>query len=792
MFKQNEYIVTLKVDTNFSTNCARDNWCFKQMYDREYIAPYIDLSESTGNSNGNLQFDKSKELKDWRYATPEEIAEYDKLGKPFDVTTLKPKELSKEELLEEAKRRYPVGTYFKSPDDGYKIREVKPYNIGSDITWYWSEEPKGPVIRSLSSLFCQDVEGKPTCSNPHVYKDGKWAEIVSKPESVEKMEEPKFIVGKWYKRTTEPTSDAFVLYIKCSSTDPIKDCEHITFGGKHNVTVTQGRGYKQWKVLEDLSEIQQYLPEGHSDKFPVSKELTSLPEKWCIRDCVEVSDWASKKYDIGSVVGRNFFHFVSDKSYFFDSPIKLGYTEITLDQFKKWVLKESSEVSLVGRYLRYIGTSKKSPMYGDFFRIDSMESEGLFRLRDNEPNCNWRPEKVINGTSKSFELMPEGFTPPLTAPIPPLPSSQIPEYVECIQKDTLVEVGITYKVTETGGSINGNPTCIINGMRYFQSYFKPSTKEAYEAQQKPQTMVQKWAVGTYVVFLKNYGDNPKGTVDRIGKDFGETIQAATKYIFHDSSSLCNMNKNTEVKWFATQQEAEEFAKTLREPEPVKPSVELKWTPQVGEWAIRTVDNGGIHKIGRVFQISGIDSYEGLTEGHDGISHCLSSVRKALPHEIPSEQTSVKVDTGKKMDSAKTKTSIPESPTFKVGDRVRIVKKAQSPQCMWIRAMDACIGEEGIIEYTTSNGNHSVKGWTYLAESLELVGAEYPVISQRGRTLPGIFMDESGLGMQVDAPYLDLGIQFSEKTTVVPYKPQPSPKVDTALPMISFVTPPREI
>jgi hypothetical protein len=162
------------------------------------------------------------------------------------------------------------------------------------------------------------------------------------------------------------------------------------------------------------------------------KELTSLPEKWCIAVTEEsyfvLSEWRDAG-GLGNVSGYCLSYYQNSKGWWVESKSPSEwpeYTEITFDQFKKWALKESSEVSLVGRYLRYIGTSKGIPMYGDFFRIDSMESEGLFRLRDNEPNCNWKPEEVINGTCKSFELMPEGFTPPLTASIPPLSSSEIP------------------------------------------------------------------------------------------------------------------------------------------------------------------------------------------------------------------------------------------------------------------------------------------------------------------------------------------------------------------------------
>lgn len=88
MFKKGDYIVTLKVSTNAS-RCGKDNYCFKQREDNRSIHPEIDLGGSKHNGNNTLSFDKQYKLEDWRYATKEEIAEYDRLDKPFDVTTLK-------------------------------------------------------------------------------------------------------------------------------------------------------------------------------------------------------------------------------------------------------------------------------------------------------------------------------------------------------------------------------------------------------------------------------------------------------------------------------------------------------------------------------------------------------------------------------------------------------------------------------------------------------------------------------------------------------------------------------
>lgn len=91
-----------------------------------------------------------------------------------------------------------------------------------------------------------------------------------------------------------------------------------------------------------LSEIQQYLPNRHPDKI---KEFV-LPKRWCIKvqenNCPGIvrewrqyplqnnGDWL----DSGYICGDTGYHTYSTENF------PKGYTEITLDQFKKYVLKE--------------------------------------------------------------------------------------------------------------------------------------------------------------------------------------------------------------------------------------------------------------------------------------------------------------------------------------------------------------------------------------------------------------------------------------------------------------------
>lgn len=79
---------------------------------------------------------------------------------------------TKEDLLEEAKRRYPIGTKFISlvPEDANMIREIKPYQ-GRDTVEF---STTNNVVRCKNGIY----NGNGGCSHPYIYRDGKWAEIV--------------------------------------------------------------------------------------------------------------------------------------------------------------------------------------------------------------------------------------------------------------------------------------------------------------------------------------------------------------------------------------------------------------------------------------------------------------------------------------------------------------------------------------------------------------------------------------------------------------------------------------
>ena len=156
-------------------------------------------------------------------------------------------------------------------------------------------------------------------------------------------EKPEFEVGKWY----DITNDLSKYYVKVNKIegdtiigDFISSKLYRGSGGFFIGKITKSR------LLTDLSEIQQYLPDGHVDKVVEFK----LPEKWCILNIYpEVRKYLSEKYNVDVIdwdykyIGwdgascNNGVHGCSHKNFF----IK-GTKEITFDQFKQYVLKQES------------------------------------------------------------------------------------------------------------------------------------------------------------------------------------------------------------------------------------------------------------------------------------------------------------------------------------------------------------------------------------------------------------------------------------------------------------------
>lgn len=167
--------------------------------------------------------------------------------------------------------------------------------------------------------------------------------------------------------------------------------------------------------------------------------------------------------------------------------------------------------------------------------------------------------------------------------------------------------------------------------------------------------IEKWSVGTYVVFTKDFTTiRPIGFVDKITESTkgAQLIQLATY-----KSLDIDRERKGEVKWFATKDEAESFAKTLTSSEPSQ-------TYKIGDWikilndgstvSHTLTDTGDYHygaKIDDIVQIKGISFNDGNASPTDpryyGDKFNLrkKDFRRALPSEIPTTSTSSDLKVG---------------------------------------------------------------------------------------------------------------------------------------------------
>lgn len=169
---------------------------------------------SYNQASGNLLFSESPGNNHIIYSKPEGLLEitFDQFKKyvlkEIESTPVKEEakvntlEQSRESLLEEAKRRYPVGTKFKSASSGkiyvvHKRHEVSLF-ISSRGDW---------VLVDIDDIGNME----------HVYYDGKWAEIVESPTVQQKFTPNDLpLKGGWYPFDT--TDHRYTLGI-----DPITD-----------------------------------------------------------------------------------------------------------------------------------------------------------------------------------------------------------------------------------------------------------------------------------------------------------------------------------------------------------------------------------------------------------------------------------------------------------------------------------------------------------------------------------------------------------------------------------------
>jgi len=257
-----KYIVTLEFLNNFKGNCGKENYCFKQRVTSNCMNPEVDLAGSKSNGHGILTFNGSEWLKKWRYATEAEKVEYDRLGKPYDVTTLLSTSNNNSKPGYFEKGSYVVSLFDNALciggfNKGCIARVTKNGGGGGGLefnnkNWFGnSADDKGGLIKWFATL-----EEATKFSN----------ELLGV-----KSKEQKFDNNKWY-RVGGTISGKY--YVKGKIDDSFLDSfdEYIYNESYHECRINLGSiGTYNYKEV-NLAEVMDYLPYNHPDKLLKAKE----------------------------------------------------------------------------------------------------------------------------------------------------------------------------------------------------------------------------------------------------------------------------------------------------------------------------------------------------------------------------------------------------------------------------------------------------------------------------------------------------------------------------------------
>lgn len=477
---------------------------------------------------------------------------------------------TKESLFEEAKRRYPVGTKFKVVHQPSHICTVSSHDKYEKTTY-----------SNHINLLVSDSNNSRGAT---VYMDGKWAEILSKPEEIPKTMGPKkeerihifnniyvgdivvslTSVGHYRKegdiiKSLDKSFKGELYYqdgyASCHSKEwrlatpeeieaynkgikNIKDIVMNTYGlkvgdklpaivlnawgndknylisGKNiwqvNSSYCGDRSIEAFETKESetvfrisgtstcwgrAEGFKEFMEEFNKPKIV---ELSSLPEKWCIRverDCQnspEVLKWRKDRYFGGGTTP----YIAYDETWYPHKPDNL--VEINFEQFKKWVLKEQ-KADMCEYYECIASNDPDSFTEGKVYKAlypHNLEASGNF-IDDKGTKNGWSGDNYKHFKPSTLAAYEAQNKPKVDV---------VPEYVECIKQVGYCKVGGVFKSKQDDRFRWLYEETNSNALKFGEwdawkewseckEHFKPSTKEAYNKQSAPkQAIEEKWCV----------------------------------------------------------------------------------------------------------------------------------------------------------------------------------------------------------------------------------------------------------------------------------------------------------
>jgi hypothetical protein len=278
----------------------------------------------------------------------------------------------------------------------------------------WNKDRPVKWVSVMNKYLGQDIPDKynQACDKQEKFRYDKWH--IEPHDYVLKEIQSEYTVGKWYgcKNWNSP-----VDFIKL---------ERVYDGQAYFTECLNAGNYQKerqnwWSFVSaplfeaDMSIVSSLLPDGHPDKITAEETAFVLPSKWCIkvdRDCQpeEVYKWRD-------IIWIDAGYIRHDKHW--NHRVFSSDTEITLEQFKQYVLKESPVVEPIVETLnqeedytgRTIKALVKSPQgtgvqLGEEIKILIKENKDTYILeRTARDFSNMRINRPLD--LSDWELLPE-------------------------------------------------------------------------------------------------------------------------------------------------------------------------------------------------------------------------------------------------------------------------------------------------------------------------------------------------------------------------------------------------
>lgn len=421
------------------------------------------------------------DIKNWK----EEFENRTEVPAPELIDYVTGKKLDKDALLEEAKRRYPVGTKFKSALKGDK-------------------HPFQTIVKE--NIYLDKVDGRQVIWNGDscgfIYDDGNWAEIVEEPK-VETKEE--FVLPEyWFLRfKTKEVFDElckkyapdFIFFENagiCNSPTKLKlgNYYYLTKDTKYGEEITFDQ-FKKYVLKQEVKSMKEWSVGSYVVWLTQFKEFKI--KVGTIDEISEAGDsrgmGSTKLFGSTAFLQRNnknlkWFPTLQEAQKFSDELLDKSKTSLSVEDLIEGEFYRHNENGNIFKWAKnkqfYLGDSQTSFEYADGCW------EGPFSLA-NASEVKWlktciKQDKFIE-QSELDKYDDEGNL---------MESEEYPEYVECINVDGDLKVGNIYKVIKcklwdcesTTGC--GYVYYFEHSPKtpYYTEYFKPSTKSAYDAQKE--------------------------------------------------------------------------------------------------------------------------------------------------------------------------------------------------------------------------------------------------------------------------------------------------------------------